>query len=455
MAARKSLGRGLEDRTDSSAIRARVRRSDREGNRHSLNQQFPYDPLVPAESPYSRTSAVTRARAWLAEQQRSLRLDGARQGSRLEDQTLGGWVQRYIEEARAGALAIKHGETRKVPLHARKKWIEKDLYLAKCWLVECPGLMAKSPDQVTASDLNHEIDFFRYRRMDEDGNLRILKPSTIIRRLMLLSSVYRAAAREWKFEIANPVLLAQRPQPNAPHEHEREGRLVSDDELSKILAALSDASPETLACLRFLRWSGARRSEALKLVWADVDLASEIPTATFRDTKDPRGRKRHRTIPLAQGAVDALRELMGERSQPKSGRVFPISEDTPTRAWGRGRMRAGLNDVRLHDLRHTRSTEVTADLDIMEAKAITGHKDARMLDRYYHPDAQKLGKKLLAAEAKRNEEARVKHTKSDQLTTPSIATGKPLTASQRKKAALAVQLLEEAGLPVPADLHQG
>lgn len=44
MAARKSLGRGLEDRTDSSAIPARVRRSDRGGAHHGLNQQFPYAP---------------------------------------------------------------------------------------------------------------------------------------------------------------------------------------------------------------------------------------------------------------------------------------------------------------------------------------------------------------------------------------------------------------------------
>lgn len=37
-----------------------------------------------------------------------------------------------------------------------------------------------------------------------------------------------------------------------------------------------------------------------------------------------------------------------------------------------------------------------------------------MLDRYYHPDAQKLGKKLLAAETKRNQEARVKQASSNQ-----------------------------------------
>lgn len=452
MATHKALGRGLEDRVDRSAIRARVRRADKHGALHSLNQQFPYDPSVSAESPYSRVSAITRARAWLAEQQRVLRLDGVPLGTRMEDQTLGAWVRRYIDEANEGIEALERGEVGKVAAHARKKWIKKELYMAERWIVECPSLMTKAPHAVTATDLNHEIDFLRYRRTDEDGNVRTLKPVTIIRRLAVLSAVYRAAAREWKFEISNPVLLAQRPQANAAHEHEREGRLVSNDELMKILEALPDVTPETRACLRFLRWSGARRGEALKLDWADVDLASEIPMATFRDTKDPKGRRRHRTIPLAKPAVDALRELLGELSQPTSGLVFPISEDTPTRAWGRGRRRAGLGDVRLHDLRHTRSTEVTADLDIMEAKAITGHRDSRMLDRYYHPDSQQLGKKLLAAEAKRTEQIKSAADTKAKSNGAAKNKGRRMTADQKIKAALAIRLLEEAGLPVPDEL---
>lgn len=51
-------------------------------------------------------------------------------------------------------------------------------------------------------------------------------------------------------------------------------------------------------------------------------------------------------------------------------------------------------DVRLHDMRHTRTTEITTLLPAIEAQAITGHKDIRMLLRYYHASADELGIKL-------------------------------------------------------------
>jgi integrase len=57
--------------------------------------------------------------------------------------------------------------------------------------------------------------------------------------------------------------------------------------------------------------------------------------------------------------------------------------------------RAGLGDVRFHDLRHTATTVIASKLpNVIELAAVTGHKSLAMLKRYYHPKAVELARKL-------------------------------------------------------------
>ena len=54
-----------------------------------------------------------------------------------------------------------------------------------------------------------------------------------------------------------------------------------------------------------------------------------------------------------------------------------------------------LLDLRLHDLRHEATSRIAGKLDnILELSAVTGHKDIRMLKRYYHPRTSDLALKL-------------------------------------------------------------
>jgi hypothetical protein len=53
--------------------------------------------------------------------------------------------------------------------------------------------------------------------------------------------------------------------------------------------------------------------------------------------------------------------------------------------------RAGIEDLRFHDLRHEATTRLfEKGLNIMEVASITGHKDLRMLRRYTHLKAEDL-----------------------------------------------------------------
>jgi len=63
--------------------------------------------------------------------------------------------------------------------------------------------------------------------------------------------------------------------------------------------------------------------------------------------------------------------------------------------WNRVCKRAGLIDLRFHDLRHEATSRFfEKGLNVMEVAAITGHKDLRMLQRYTHLRAEDLAKKL-------------------------------------------------------------
>lgn len=440
-----SLGPGLEDRVDRLTIRARARCSDQNGQLRDLDASFRYAPDLPASNPHSRSSAIARARAWLAEQKRAMRLDRMPVGERLADVTLADWISRYIVEAEEGVDRLRReGPRVKVARHARKKGALRELSVLRQWMAEFPRLMKRQPDSVTRKQMEQAAEHLMYARVSDDGAPAVLKPSTARRWLQVLSAVYNAAAQDWGYEVENPIRGMPLPRATVEEEHDRQGRVVGDDELEQILAHIPEAGPTTLACIRFLRWSGARRSEALKLDWKDVELDGEIPTATFRGTKDAKQRYRERTIPLHAKAVDALVSVLEGAPKPKEGRVFPLSPDTPTRAFIRGRDRAGVPDVRLHDLRHTRTTEITSVLHPLEAKAVTGHADLRMLDRYYHAEAKTLGRKLMEADAKSVAKPGARGDGSEQIPTEAALEG--LSDEQRLKAQLALQLLKEAGV---------
>lgn len=376
---------GLEVRKN--AVRARARRTDQSGRRHDVSETFPFDPLLPASHRHSRASAMARAAAWVTEQRRALHLDKTRSGERLTDVSLGDWFRRYrdeVEKAQAEAGTAIQG-------HARNKGASKEANVLLGWEARFPKLCAMVPSDVTPKHVREAM-----RTLAEKHHL---SSGTIGRWVAVLSGVYKAAIEEWHFDVVNPAHRVPRPSVSDGRD-----RLVGDAEFKAVLEGMAEASKETRKAIEFLRWTGCRRGEAIKLAWKDVDWSKPIVEVTFRDTKDPKGRKRHRTIPLSPEAEAVLRSLF-DGEPPTKGKPFPIHADSLTTAWGRGCARATpqVDGARVHDLRHTRLTEITARLPILDAQKISGHIDLRMLQRYYHPTAQEIGKRWLDAQRQEKE----------------------------------------------------
>ena len=161
-------------------------------------------------------------------------------------------------------------------------------------------------------------------------------------------------------------------------------RFLSPAELARLGDALSTAqqeggNPFAVAAIRLLALTGARKSEILTLRWEHVD--TERGCLRLPDSKT--GAK---VIPLGAAALEALSEIPRIEGNPYvlpglEGRHFVGLQ----KAWEHIRKRAGLEDVRLHDLRHSfASVAVSGGDSLYLVGKVLGHKHAGTTERYAH-----------------------------------------------------------------------
>jgi len=131
--------------------------------------------------------------------------------------------------------------------------------------------------------------------------------------------------------------------------------------------------------------TGMRRSEIINMRWPDIKFKSRTLQIPKTKTGVPR------TIPLTLKAVRIFNSLQ----RNINGVVFDISADSVSHAFKRACKRAGIDDLRFHDLRHEAVTRFfEMGLNVMEVAAISGHRDLRMLQRYTHLKAEDLARKI-------------------------------------------------------------
>ena len=145
-------------------------------------------------------------------------------------------------------------------------------------------------------------------------------------------------------------------------------------------AETAKANVHGLAIIRLLALTGARRGEIEALRWAEVDF--DRSALHLGDSKT--GAK---TIPLAPAALAILSSV---KRQEGAVWVFPASSGEGHyqglgKLWRAVRQEAGLDDVRLHDLRHTfASFGAAGGFSLPVIGALLGHKQAATTQRYAH-----------------------------------------------------------------------
>ena len=161
-------------------------------------------------------------------------------------------------------------------------------------------------------------------------------------------------------------------------------RFLSREEIVHLHAAL-DACAGTRPTLlqqadiiRLLLFTGCRKSEIVTLRWRDIG-ADALRLAD--------GKTGPRTVPLNAPA----RAVLQRQTQGESEFVFPAPLDakrprsSDLRLWYVVRIRAGIEDVRLHDLRHTYASQaVMQGIPLPVVSRLLGHRNPRITLRYAH-----------------------------------------------------------------------
>ena len=166
----------------------------------------------------------------------------------------------------------------------------------------------------------------------------------------------------------------------------RRERFLTPDEYRRVGQALRESEatgfvwPPAVTAIRLLMLTGCRRNEILTLRWSDVD-------RTTRELRIREGKTGPRLVPLTP-AVKTV--LTGVRRRPRNPWVI-VGREPGKRLkhlryyWCRVRKTAGLDDVRIHDLRHsyaTRALSLGEGLSVIGR--LLGHTQTASTARYTH-----------------------------------------------------------------------
>jgi len=164
------------------------------------------------------------------------------------------------------------------------------------------------------------------------------------------------------------------------HENPPRDRVLSDDELVRLLKVLDEwPDPFMRAAFRLTIETGARRSEVLRAEWEHVNLEEGVWRLPVTKSGKPQ------VIPLMPDTVALLRTL------PRAGRfVIPgRAPDSPRKGlhgpWTAIKAAAGLEKVTPHDLRRTYGLAVARTAGILAASKLLRHSDVRVTSKVYAP----------------------------------------------------------------------
>lgn len=217
------------------------------------------------------------------------------------------------------------------------------------------------------------------------------------RTLALISAVFSHGQRAGliKADAPNPVSGVQRYKETAREQ------FLSAEEVRRLLAVLDaheDDTPLFTIAIRLALLTGLRKQNILSLEWSFVDTGNE--TLNLPDTKAGK-----LSLPLSDHACALLESI---RALTGGGRyVFPAARGDGhaiglQKFWSKIRAEAHLNDVRIHDLRHSfASIAATSGTSLLVIGKLLGHKSAAMTQRYAHlgentlrDAANKVGERL-------------------------------------------------------------
>ena len=301
--------------------------------------------------------------------------------------TLGSAALKTVDEARRECLALQNGygpsgrgrRRGAIPLFRSFAAGEWKTALADRWSESKRGLVNRTlATQLLPAFGNLRLDGIRGSDVERwfDAYSKT-SPGAANKTLSLLRQILNAAVATGHIAL-NPTQGIRR-NPRA-----KMTRFLSTEEIERLHCALDRLVGERPSrqpqadIIRLLLLTGCRRGEILKLKWSAVD-------------GDVLRLAKAKTGPRTVWMSEAAQAIIARQPHTESAYVFPSPRD-PTRpcsdelrVWYRARKEAQIEDVRLHDLRHTVASQAVArGVPLPAVARILGHSHPRMSLRYTH-----------------------------------------------------------------------
>ena len=243
----------------------------------------------------------------------------------------------------------------------------------------------------------HLVPFFESRTLDRIGRREVQAFATQMQRtgrsvkttrnaLGLLHSIFEHARRE-ELVVSNPCSLVEKPR---AEEADPDVHYLETEEVEALLRAVPEdhLGPVERPMYRAAAMTGMRQGELLALRWRDIDW----PARRVRIRRNfvrgefgtPKSKRSSRSVPLADRLAREL-DLLHQLTlfphddelvfaHPHTGR--PIDRSKLLKRFKAALKRAGVREVRFHDLRHTFGTRMAAQGVPMRAlQEMMGHRD--------------------------------------------------------------------------------
>jgi integrase len=321
-------------------------------------------------SPWTAEEARKQAVQLLASVVRGIDPADAKREGRA-DVTFAQFAERYL---------VEHAD-----LHKKPRSAALDRWLLRIYIL--PAIGGRRLTQIGRADIAR-----LHRQLAE-------KPTGANRALNLISTMLgKAEAWGLRAEGTNPCRKIEKFRENSRR------RFLSESEIARLGAALARAEPDSppvaIAAIRLLILTGARKSEILTLEWRSVRLDQML--LELADSKTG-AKPIYLNAPAAQ-LLASLPRIEGNPYVLPGDRVgaHVVSIE---KTWRRVRKEAALDDVRLHDLRHSfAAVGASAGFSLPLIGALLGHSEVATTQRYAHladdptkAAAEAIGARIAAA----------------------------------------------------------
>jgi integrase len=204
-----------------------------------------------------------------------------------------------------------------------------------------------------------------------------VQPATINRYLQIIRAVLRKAEREWNWLDKAPYIRLRKLDT-------KRVRYITTKQAMTLLSEL----PKHQRCItEFALLTGLRQRNVLDLQWSQVDMRNAVAWIHPDQSKT----RKAIAVPLNQRAIAILEQVKGQHeTHVFTYKSAPIQQ-VNTKAWKNALKRAGIENFRWHDLRHTWATwHIQNGTPTHALQELGGWSSYEMVRRYAHLSAAHL-----------------------------------------------------------------